>query len=87
MKIKFIKPNTEGRFEFTEEELQSLVDEAYQEGFSAGSKTTITTPTAPYLTYPTGVREPQEFKWEPTCISTGDAPKAYYTYTTATNDR
>ena len=33
MKIKIFVPNDNGKFEFTKEELESLIKEAYDEGY------------------------------------------------------
>ncbi len=47
MKYKILTPDEDGKFIFTKEELEKLLDEVYQEGFDDGKKITITTPSAP----------------------------------------
>lgn len=49
MRIKIFTPNNNGKIEFTKEELEKLLEEAYQEGYDEGSKKTI-------LQYPQGIR-------------------------------
>lgn len=36
MKIKIFCPNTNGKLEFTKEELESILNEAYQDGYRDG---------------------------------------------------
>ena len=55
MKIKILTPNELGKFEFTKEELERLLKEAYDDGYYDGmnhrSLTTTTTPYWPSITY------------------------------------
>lgn len=52
MKIKVLVPNNNGKFEFTKEELEALLKEAYDEGYSDHyypiSTTSIQWPNAIY---------------------------------------
>ena len=48
MKVKIITVNKEGKLQITKDELQSLLNEAYWEGYSAGKDAM----TIPSLTYP-----------------------------------
>lgn len=52
MKIKVFVPNDNGKFEFTKEELESLLKEAYDEGYKDGCPSISTTPGLwPTITY------------------------------------
>lgn len=49
MRIKIFIPNNNGKLEFTKEELEKLLEEAYQEGYDEGSKKTT-------ISYPAGIK-------------------------------
>jgi hypothetical protein len=56
MKIKILTPNELGKFEFTKEELERLLKEAYDDGYYDGrgyisSNSSQTTPYWPSITY------------------------------------
>ena len=55
MKIKIFVPNDNGKFEFTKEELESLIKEAYDEGYR-DSTLSSSTSQAHLLQYANGVR-------------------------------
>ena len=50
MKIKILTPNELGKFEFTKEELERLLKEAYDDGYCDGRSYVSSTPslTTPY---------------------------------------
>ena len=57
MKIKIMYPNSRGNLEFTKEEFEKLLNEAYNEGYSDGKRnqnnsyyTTVSTPAVYYRT-------------------------------------
>lgn len=59
MKIKILTPNELGKFEFTKEELERLLKEAYDDGYHDGrsyisSNFSLTTPYWPSVTYCNG---------------------------------
>lgn len=59
MKIKILTPNELGKFEFTKEELERLLKEAYDDGYYDGrsyisSTPSQTTPYWPSITYCNG---------------------------------
>ena len=59
MKIKILTPNANGNFEFTKAELEKLLKEAYDDGYSDGrsyisSNSQLTTPYWPSVTYCNG---------------------------------
>lgn len=59
MKIKILTPNELGKFEFTKEELEKLLKEAYDDGYYDGrsytsSTPSLTTPYWPSVTYCNG---------------------------------
>lgn len=59
MKIKILTPNELGKFEFTKEELERLLKEAYDDGYYDGrsyisSTSSQTTPYWPSITYCNG---------------------------------
>lgn len=76
MKYKILMPNEDGKFEFTKEELESLLEETYNEGLEEGKKWSITTPSINPLPYPYNPLQPY-VTW--TGSGTGDVP----TYTTS----
>lgn len=64
-KIKIFIPNINGKFEFTKEELEELINEAYEEGYSDGRGT---------LYWPPGTRHiEKDITWDwrdgPTCTN------------------
>ena len=50
MKIKVFCPNVNGKLEFTREELENLLNEAYSDGYRDGSCSRIWTYTYPTVT-------------------------------------
>lgn len=57
MKIKILTPNELGKFEFTKEELERLLKEAYDDGYCDGMNhrsLATTTPYWPSVTYCNG---------------------------------
>lgn len=52
MKVKVFTKNSNGKIEFTEQELQSLFDEIYKDGFSDGMKANSYSPHYNYRQYP-----------------------------------
>ena len=89
-KILILTPNENGKLEFTQEELENLINDAYEEGYECGKA------DAPAITWPDGVRVPKErhiekdITWDwrdgPTCntqpaetaksiSNTGEVPK------------
>lgn len=50
MKIKVFCPNANGKLEFTKEELENLLNEAYNDGYRDGSFTKTRTYTYPTIT-------------------------------------
>ena len=57
MKIKIFVPNDNGKFEFTKEELESLLKEAYDEGYRDNQHWAASLSThQPSLMYADGVR-------------------------------
>ena len=50
MKIKIFYPNTNGKLEFTKEELESLLNEAYNDGYRDGNYCRTWTYTYPSIT-------------------------------------
>lgn len=50
MKIKIFCPNTNGKLEFTKEELESLLNEAYNDGYRDGNYSRTWTYTYPSIT-------------------------------------
>lgn len=50
MKIKVFCPNVNGKLEFTREELENLLNEAYSDGYRDGSCSRIWTYTYPTIT-------------------------------------
>lgn len=65
MRIKIFIPNNNGKLEFTKEELEKLLEEAYQEGYDDGSKKTV-------ISYPTGIQNIPDIIY--TNSTTGGAP-------------
>lgn len=53
-KILILTPNENGKLEFTQEELENLINDAYEEGYECGKA------DAPAITWPDGVRAPKE---------------------------
>lgn len=54
MKIKIMQTNQYGKLEFTVEELEKLLSESYEEGYSDGQKSyyyTASSKTTPTITY------------------------------------
>lgn len=51
MKIKIFCPNVNGKLEFTKEELENLLNEAYNDGYRDGSFSKTWTYTYPTITY------------------------------------
>lgn len=54
MKIKIMQTNQYGKLEFTIEELEKLLSESYEEGYSDGQKSnyyTASSKTVPTITY------------------------------------
>ena len=50
MKIKIFCPNTNGKLEFTKEELEKLLNEAYNDGYRDGNYSRTWTYTYPSIT-------------------------------------
>lgn len=79
-KILILTPNENGKLEFTQEELENLINDAYEEGYECGKA------DAPAITWPDGVRAPKEryiekdITWDwrdgPTCTGTQPAETA-----------
>ena len=79
-KILILTPNENGKLEFTQEELENLINDAYEEGYECGKA------DAPAITWPDGVRVPKErhiekdITWDwrdgPTCTNTQPAETA-----------
>ena len=59
MKIKIFYPDPNGKISFTKEELEDLLKEAYDEGFSAGKESVITIPAPLNPIYPNYPNYPQ----------------------------
>lgn len=72
-KILILTPNENGKLEFTQEELENLINDAYEEGYECGKA------DASAITWPHGVRTPKEkdMTWDwrdgPTCTATQPA--------------
>lgn len=49
MKVKIFIPNSNGKIEFTKDELEKLLDEVYQEGYDEGRQNCI-------ISYPPGLQ-------------------------------
>ena len=47
MKIKILTPNANGNFEFTKADLEKLLKEAYDDGYSDGIQSSYTTVGSP----------------------------------------
>lgn len=75
-KILILTPNENGKLEFTQEELENLINDAYEEGYECGKA------DAPAITWPQGVRTPieKDITWDwrdgPTCTGTRPAETA-----------
>jgi hypothetical protein len=75
-KILILTPNENGKLEFTQEELENLINDAYEEGYECGKA------DAPAITWPDGVRVPKErhiekditWDWRDGPICTGTQP-------------
>lgn len=72
-KILILTPNENGKLEFTQEELENLINDAYEEGYECGKA------DAPAITWPHGVRMPKEKDitwdyWREGPTSTGTQP-------------
>ena len=53
MKIVVVSPNEQGKFEFTKEELEKLLDGAYEEGYNRGRALYYYWPSVGYNTITT----------------------------------
>lgn len=73
MFVVVVSPNKDGKIEFTKEELQKMLDDAYNKGYTEGktpSWDTITVPSYPvYYSTTSGVSNIHEKHVEITCDS------------------
>lgn len=83
MKVKIFTPNKDGKIEFNQKDLESLLNEIYEEGYNDGKKN-----NSGGLNYPAGVRKIEDnnpFKWDypamdwATSTSTTSTPKSVVT--------
>lgn len=80
MKVKIFTPNRDGKIEFNQKDLESLLNEIYEEGYNDGKKN-----NSGGLNYPAGVKKIEDsnpFKWVSGSTSTTSFPT---TITTAEN--
>ena len=80
MKVKIFTPNKDGKIEFNQKDLESLLNEIYEEGYNDGKKN-----NSGGLNYPAGVRKIEDnnpYKWVSDSTSTTSFPT---TITTAEN--
>lgn len=80
MKVKIFTPNRDGKIEFNQKDLESLLNEIYEEGYNDGKKN-----NSGGLNYPAGVKKIEDsnpFKWVSDSTSTTSFPT---TITTAEN--
>ena len=62
MKVKIFMPNKDGKIEFNQKDLESLLNEIYEEGYNDGKKN-----NGGGLNYPAGVKKIEDsnpFKWD-----------------------
>ena len=62
MKVKIFTPNRDGKIEFNQKDLESLLNEIYEEGYNDGKKN-----NSGGLNYPAGVKKIEDsnpFKWD-----------------------
>ena len=62
MKVKIFTPNRDGKIEFNQKDLESLLNEIYEEGYNDGRKN-----NSGGLNYPAGVKKIEDsnpFKWD-----------------------
>ena len=62
MKVKIFMPNKDGKIEFDYKDLESLLNEIYEEGYNDGKKN-----NSGGLNYPAGVKKIEDsnpFKWD-----------------------
>lgn len=62
MKVKIFTPNRDGKIEFNQKDLESLLNEIYEEGYNDGKKN-----NSGELNYPAGVKKIEDnnpFRWD-----------------------
>ena len=65
MFVVVVTPNKDGKIEFTKEELQKMLDDAYAKGYSEGiSRNNYYPFTVPTITYCNGETEPRPLKYD-----------------------
>ena len=72
MKVKIFTPNRDGKIEFNQKDLESLLNEIYEEGYNDGKKN-----NGGGLNYPAGVKKIEDsnpFKWVSDSTSTASFP-------------
>ena len=72
MKVKIFMPNKDGKIEFDYKDLESLLNEIYEEGYNDGKKN-----NGGGLNYPAGVKKIEDsnpFKWVSDSTSTASFP-------------
>ena len=72
MKVKIFTPNRDGKIEFNQKDLESLLNEIYEEGYNDGKKN-----NGGGLNYPAGVKKIEDsnpFKWASDSTSTTSFP-------------
>lgn len=70
MFVVVVSPNKDGKIELTKEELQKMLDDAYNKGYIEGKQTPWSTITVPsYPVYYSGVSNIPEKHVEITCDS------------------
>lgn len=66
MKVKIFTPNRDGKIEFNQKDLESLLNEIYEEGYNDGKKN-----NSGGLNYPAGVKKIEDnnpFRWDYTSV-------------------
>ena len=71
-KILILTPNENGKLEFTQEELENLIDDIYEEGYKCGKADALA------ITWPDGVRT-QLYGYDPFTEKSVSSNRAPYT--------
>lgn len=76
MKVKIFTPNRDGKIEFNQKDLESLLNEIYEEGYNDGKKNSFVP-----LKYPIDTKgeiyRNNPFKWETTITSSENIKTSY----------